>query len=110
MGASSLGTNAIFPGRTLNRFTGMVAQCTCVDDWNADSFDHTGLGFIGGGNIAMRMEAYPIATSRVVPPGMPTWGSAYKAYLQANANSIAAGYQPARHAPYEDPVPRSRSR
>ena len=31
-----------FPGRRLNLFNGLWAQATCVDDWNADNFDHSG--------------------------------------------------------------------
>ena len=93
---------AIFPGKQLNRFTGMVAQSLAVDNFNADHFDHSGLGFIGGGNIQMRMEAYPIATSGVVPPGLPRWGAAYKKYLRETANSIAAGINQHDSMPYED--------
>ncbi len=104
VGAVNAGTAAVFEGKQLNRFTGMVAQAVAVDDWNADHFDHTGLGFIGGGNIQMRMEAYPIATSRTVPPAMPRWGSAYKAYLRANGNSIAAGINQHDSMPYEENV------
>jgi gluconate 2-dehydrogenase alpha chain len=96
------GLNALFPGRKLNRFTGTVAQRTSVDKWNADHFDHTGLGFIGGGNIAMWMEAYPIATSRAVPPGVPRWGAAYKAHLKANGNSIGAAHTQYDTLPYEE--------
>ena len=35
----------LFPGRRLNLFNGLWAQATCLDDWNADNFDHAGLGF-----------------------------------------------------------------
>lgn len=102
IGHLSTGLNAIFPGKKLNRFTGTVSQCMGVDNWNADHFDHTGLGFIGGGNIGMRMEAYPIGTSRGVPPGMPRWGSVYKAHLKANGNSIGGGYNQHDTLPYEE--------
>jgi gluconate 2-dehydrogenase alpha chain len=47
------------------------------------------------------MEAYPIAISRVVPPGQPRWGAAYKAYLAANGNSIANGINQLDTLPYE---------
>ena len=100
--AANAGSTAIFPGKQLNRFTGMVAQSVAVDNFNADHFDHSGLGFIGGGNIQMRMEAYPIATSGVVPPGLPRWGAAYKKYLRENANSIAAGINQHDSMPYDD--------
>jgi gluconate 2-dehydrogenase alpha chain len=38
----------LFPGTRLNLFNGSWSQATCVDDWNADNFDHAGLGFVGG--------------------------------------------------------------
>ena len=94
--------DATFPGRKLNRFSGTVSQSTTIDNWNADHFDHGGLGFIGGGSIAMRMEAYPIATSRSVPPGIPRWGAAYKAFLRANGNSIGGCYNQHDTLPYEE--------
>ena len=50
----------------------------------------------------MRMEAYPIATSRGVPPGVPRWGAAYKAHLKANGNSIGGGYNQHDTLPYEE--------
>jgi gluconate 2-dehydrogenase alpha chain len=102
IGHLSTGLNAIFPGKKLNRFTGTVSQCTGVDNWNADHFDHSGLGFIGGGNMTMRMEAYPIGTSRGVPPGVPRWGATYKAFLKANGNSIGGGYNQHDTLPYEE--------
>lgn len=102
IGHLSTGLNAIFPGKKLNRFTGTVSQCVGIDNWNADHFDHAGLGFIGGGNISARMEAYPIATSRGVPPGTPRWGSAYKAHLKANGNSIGSGYNQHDTLPYHE--------
>ena len=104
IGHMSGGLNAIFPGRKLNRFTGTVAQRASVDNWNADHFDHTGLGFIGGGNISMWMEAYPIATSRTVAPGVPRWGAAYKDYLRTYGNSIGAAYIQHDTLPYEEHV------
>ena len=58
-----------FPGRRLNLYNGLWAQATCVDDWNADNFDHTGLGFVGGGMLAAPQEAKPIAVaSSPLPP------------------------------------------
>jgi hypothetical protein len=37
------------PGRRLNLFNGNGSQVTCLDDFNADNFDHAGEGFVGGG-------------------------------------------------------------
>jgi gluconate 2-dehydrogenase alpha chain len=78
-----------FPGRRLNLFNGLWAQATCVDDWNADNFDHTGLGFIGGALLAAPQELRPIAVaSAPLPAGVARWGSAWKAWLRENGQSV----------------------
>lgn len=79
----------LFPGRRLNLLNGTWAQATCVDDWNADCFDHTGLGFVGGGMLSASQELKPIETvTRLPPPTLPRWGSAWKAWLQRHAQSV----------------------
>ena len=52
------------PGRKLNRFSGTASQWTAVDDFDSDFFDHTGLGFTGGGTMSATMEAKPIGAAR----------------------------------------------
>ena len=80
-----------FPGRRLNLFNGTWSQATCVDDWNADNFDHAGLGFIGGGLLAASHEFKPIAFAGFPPPpGVPHFGSGWKAWLADNAQSVGA--------------------
>lgn len=76
-------------GRRLNLFGGASGQHIAVADWDADHFDHTGLGFIGGGHmITAAMEAKPIAVARTVPPSLRRgWGSQWKKWLQDNAAS-----------------------
>ena len=54
------GANGVIPGRKLNRFSGTASQWTALDDWDSDFFDHTGLGFTGGGTMSATMEAKPI--------------------------------------------------
>ena len=84
-----------FPGRRLNLFNGLWAQATCVDDWNADNFDHTGLGFVGGGLLAASHEFKPIAFAGFpLPPGVPRLGSGWKAWLAANAQSVGSADRP----------------
>jgi gluconate 2-dehydrogenase alpha chain len=79
----------LFPGRQLNRWTGQGSQAIHVDDFDADNFDHTGLGFIGGGSMDGRGDAKPIGLIRgATPPGVPRWGSAWKAWIHENANSM----------------------
>ena len=81
--------NGIFPQK-LNLFTGPVGQATNIDDFNADNFDHTGLGFIRGTYIAARNQLTPIGGAGALPPGTPTWGAAYKDFVRKNFNHIGS--------------------
>jgi gluconate 2-dehydrogenase alpha chain len=76
--------SAFFPGRRLNKYG--VALGTALDDWADDNFDHTGLGFIGGGMIRTAMGGGPTGAT---PPSVPTWGSAWKSWQKVNADSTA---------------------
>jgi gluconate 2-dehydrogenase alpha chain len=86
LGAASV--SALFSGQRLNRYSGTIGQYTAVDEWDADNFDHSGLGFISGGMCSATMEGKPIGTANTLPPGVPRWGSAYKAWLSQNADSV----------------------
>jgi len=70
-----------FPER-LNQF-GPTAQQTTLSDWDADYFDHTGLGFIGGAMLGTSTEKKPIAgVEGALPPEEPLWGSKWKAAIK----------------------------
>ena len=101
-GLRSVAVNGVFPGRDLNRYGGTGSQWTAVDDWDADNFDHGGLGFIGGGSLSAGVEAKPIATSRNTPPSIPRWGSVWKAWLKDNANAVGTASSQVNAIPYED--------
>lgn len=77
------GVNVFFRDRWINPFLAAGASQHVVDEWNNDNFDHTGLGFHGGGYIYSNVtNGRPIA-SRLLPPGTPRWGSGWK---KANAD------------------------
>jgi gluconate 2-dehydrogenase alpha chain len=101
-GLGSTGINGWFKGRRLNLYSGTLGQFTAIDDWDADNFDHSGLGFIGGGMASATMEKKPIGTANAVPPNVPNWGSAYKAWLAANADSVGSGSAQMETLSYED--------
>src|SRR5438132_10007027 len=66
----------IFDDRYINIFMGPSAQRHSIDDFNADNFDHGGLGFIRGAQISVvpaDLEAGPIAVAMSMnpPPGVP---------------------------------------
>jgi gluconate 2-dehydrogenase alpha chain len=70
--------------RWFNPFLATGSTQMCIDDFNNDNFDHSGLGFLGGGSIgASQFAAAPSATgacrrdaagapngSRPMPTGM----------------------------------------
>jgi gluconate 2-dehydrogenase alpha chain len=72
----------------MNRFTGPTPQAVALDDYNADHFDHAGLGFIRGGAIGLENQIHPIGAADNIPPGAPAWGRSYKEFVLRNWNRI----------------------
>ncbi len=74
-----------FDDRRVNTYMGPSAQKYTIDDFNADNFDHGGLGFIRGSQISVgtpNLEGGPISFSTVAPPpGTPRWGAAYRDFV-----------------------------
>jgi gluconate 2-dehydrogenase alpha chain len=98
--------NAFLEGRELNPFMGAGALGMVIDDFNGDNFDHTGLGFVGGGYITLNtIGGRPILT-RPVPPGTPSWGSAWKKatakWYRSAANITCQGSNYASRGNYLD--------
>ena len=76
--------NVFYDDKILNPFIGAGAHGMLVDEFNGDNFDHSGLGFIGGGFIGIvQTGARPIET-HPVPDGTPHWGSAWKKAVAQN--------------------------
>ena len=98
---------AVYPQK-LNRMTGTFAQGIGFDDLDGDNFDHTGLGFIGGGCVSSGSGQTPIAAARVSPPDIPRWGSAWKEWQQKNANSWGSVYVQISRRPVRGELPRPR--
>jgi gluconate 2-dehydrogenase alpha chain len=67
-----------FEHEEINPFMASGANQMNIDDFNADNFDHDGLGFFGGALIfAGPVHGRPIM-GRLTPPGTPRWGRAWK--------------------------------
>ena len=67
-----------FEDKNFNSFMGAGGLGLAIDEFNGDNFDHSGLGFIGGGFMqAGSNGARPIEV-RPVPVGTPRWGSEWK--------------------------------
>jgi len=70
---------AFFENKNLSPFMGAPGDSVVFDDFNGETFDHSGLGFFGGGYVRAGSGAQPPIGGREVPPGTPSWGSKWKA-------------------------------
>jgi len=88
--------SAWYDDKNFNPFVSSGAIGMCIDDFNGDNFDHTGLGFVGGGYMgAVMTNGRPIQSqSRVVPPGTPSWGAQWK---KAVADNYLSSYDFVTH-------------
>lgn len=85
--------NVFFDDKILNPFIGSGSHATVIDDFNGDNFDHSGLGFIGGGYIAGMVTGGRPIEMIYTPEGTPAWGlewkhAAAKNYLRSFAISV----------------------
>jgi gluconate 2-dehydrogenase alpha chain len=95
------GCTALFPF-DINTWYGAIAQGVMLDDWADDNFDHSGMGFIGGGSIHAYHEKHPIASASMSTWGKaPTWGSAWKRFVRDNAARQTSAYIQCNTFPYE---------
>jgi gluconate 2-dehydrogenase alpha chain len=97
------GVNALFP-MDLNIWYGAIlSQGVVIDEWADDSFDHTGLGFIGGASMTVNTEKHPIAAASGTTWGQTSknWGSDWKRWIHDNAGRAASAYMQTNTFPYE---------
>ena len=69
--------DANFNGKNFNPFVASGAIGMCIDEFNGDNFDHTGLGFFGGGYMGANMTSGRPLQSLERLSG-PTWGADWK--------------------------------
>jgi gluconate 2-dehydrogenase alpha chain len=98
---------AAFDDRHVNIFMGPSAQKHTLDDFNADNFDHGGLGFIRGAQISSgpaALEGGPIGTAMAMnpPPGVPRWGAAYRDFFAQYYTRHTALTGQTENLPYAD--------
>ncbi len=95
-----------YDDRHVNVYMGPSAQKHTLDDFNADNFDHGGLGFIRGAQISIgtgNLEGGPISASTMAPPpGVPRWGAAYRDFLAKYFSRHAAMVAQTENLPYPD--------
>lgn len=75
------GTDAFFEDKFFNPFMQAGGSHTGIDDFNGDNFDHSGLGFLGGGYISCTTGGTQPIGARTMPRGSPSWGEGFKPSL-----------------------------
>ena len=81
----------LFPGQRFNRWYGQGSQALHVEEYGDREFDHTGLGFIGGGQMDGRCAYKPIQMvgfASDYPRLQRRWGSDWKSFVMQNVDSI----------------------
>ena len=84
-GAASAG--GYFTDKNFQTFMGAGALQMVIDDFNADNFDHSGLGFIGGGSVSSGSSGGRPILSLPAPATTPPWGAEWKAAIRKYKNS-----------------------
>jgi gluconate 2-dehydrogenase alpha chain len=88
------GASVWFNNKQFNRYMGSGANAVAFDDLNADNFDHTGLGFIGGGSVSVGQSGARPIQSLSVPPGTPAFGRDWKVAIKKYyLSAVGAGAQ-----------------
>src|SRR3989440_1388228 len=72
------GVTLFFEDKVFNQFMAAGGLGMTIDEFNGDNFDHSGLGFIGGGFLQAATSGSRPIEVRPVPRGTPRWGSEWK--------------------------------
>lgn len=83
-----LGARGFFDEKKFNLYMGAGALGATMSDYAADNFDHSDLGFLGGGAIEYRQYGDGAIASNHVPKDTPQWGKEFKknSVFYANRN------------------------
>jgi gluconate 2-dehydrogenase alpha chain len=85
----SAGGQGFFYDKDFKPYMNSGSNGWALDDWNADNFDHHGLGFIGGGIVQCTPTGgRPIEQGTTVPKGTPRWGPQWKAALKKSYGHV----------------------
>ncbi len=97
------GVTALFPMDLNTWYGAILSQGVVIDEWADDSFDHSGLGFIGGASLTVNMEKHPIAAAAMQTFGKaPQWGAGWKKFVHENAGRWTSCYVQTNSFPYEN--------
>lgn len=72
------------PDTYFNPFAATGATGTFIDDFNAENFDHTGLGFVGGATISATITGGRPIQQMSGSNKAPKWGTGWKKSIKAS--------------------------
>src|SRR5258708_32299863 len=81
-----------FEDKNFNSFMGAGGLGLAIDEFNGDNFDHSGLGFIGGGFMQAGSDGARPNEFHPGPPRTPRWGAGWK-------KAVSEDYTPASPLP-----------
>jgi len=85
----NVGVHVVMPeGTKLNPFIGTGAGGTSMDNFNEVTFNHEGLGFLGGASIRVNVEGGRPIQQTPTAAGSPKWGSGWKKATQEGYQRI----------------------
>jgi gluconate 2-dehydrogenase alpha chain len=88
------GASGWLTAKKFKRYMGASALSMALDDYNADNFDHSGLGFLGGGSITSGQSGARPIQSLTTPPGTAPYGRDWKVAIQKYYKSVVSvGFQ-----------------
>jgi gluconate 2-dehydrogenase alpha chain len=67
-----------------NPFAATGATSTVIDDFNAENFDHSKVGFVGGATISAAFSGGRPIQQMGIPKDAPRWGSGWKQAIKDN--------------------------
>jgi gluconate 2-dehydrogenase alpha chain len=92
--ADGAGGLAYFADKDFKPYMAACGGGVAFDDLNGDNFDHTGLGFLGGGLVRYGTSTTLPINGVITPPGTPTWGAEWKqAIRQYYPHTLLIGAQ-----------------
>lgn len=78
--------------QNFNPFAATGATGMFIDEFNAENFDHSGLGFVGGATISATITGGRPIQQMSTPSNAPTWGSGWKqAIKDSYLHTMAVG-------------------
>jgi gluconate 2-dehydrogenase alpha chain len=94
----------LWEGKKLNMFMGNTTTIKIIYDYNADTFDHKDLDFIGGSQLYSEpCEREPVnSVSQLTTASGKSWGAEWKEELRRNWDSYASIVTEGESIPYAD--------